>query len=109
MKYRTLRHIASVVLLAAYLPMVLLSSLHIHHETVDISDDCTQCAGHIESHHQHNSDCQYCHFLSLDYLGEAGGLSEATTPGKETIAIAEPSPMVLPSYGVSLMRAPPVA
>ena len=32
---RFLRHIAPFILLASYLPMVVLSSLHVHHETID--------------------------------------------------------------------------
>lgn len=40
-----LRHIVTIILLASYLPMVIISSLHVHHETIDIPDDCRQCAG----------------------------------------------------------------
>ena len=43
--------------------MVVGSSLHVHHDTVDAYDDCLQCAGHIGTHHRHQQDCQYCLFL----------------------------------------------
>ncbi|MBP5546633.1 MAG: hypothetical protein J6X59_05075 [Bacteroidales bacterium] len=69
------RRIASWILLVAYLPLVVMSSLHVHHETVDTKDVCSHCAGHIEDQHHHESNCQYCHFLNLSYLGQQTGQS----------------------------------
>ena len=106
---RLLRHIASIVLLATYLPMVALSSLHVHHETVDVHDDCQQCAGHIEEVHHHDHDCLYCTFLSLNYLIQDNRQIVPIIPTAEYIST--PTLVVVPQFrhGVSQLRAPPMA
>ena len=83
--------------------------MHVHNETVDNHDDCLQCAGHFESHHHHEHDCPYCHFLSLDYLGQAAGESPQllSTTDRRPSAVVETTPPA--HHGVSLLRAPPVA
>ena len=109
MRYPSLRYIASIVLLAIYLPTTILSSTHVHHETVDTRDDCLQCVGHFESHHHHEHDCLYCHFLGLDYLGQVVGQSVvlSATSDQRLAVVAERTE--IPHYGVSLLRAPPMA
>ncbi len=103
-----MRRIAPWMLLAAYLPLVVASSLHVHHETVDLHDDCLQCAGHFETQHYHQSDCQYCTFLNLSYLEQNEEQSAVLLPATEyrPAEIAERVAML--RYGVSLLRAPPV-
>lgn len=102
-----IKRIASWVLLAAYLPLVAVSSFHVHHETVDNHDDCLQCTGHFETQHQHNCDCPYCYFLSLSYLGRNAKSSAVLLPVTEhhPTEIAETTGMFL--YGLSLLRASP--
>lgn len=107
MTHRTLRHIASIILLAAYLPMVALSSLHVHHDTIDPEDQCGHCAGHFETQHHHQSDCLYCTFLSQSYLGQNDELSEARLPIAETISPVDFEPEALFRHGMSQLRAPP--
>lgn len=109
MRHRALRHIASILLLAIYLPTMVLSSLHVHHETIDTHDDCLQCAGHFETRHHHEHDCLYCHFLDLDCLGQATAQSTFIPPATDrcTAIIAEKP--VMTRVGVSLLRAPPTA
>ncbi len=109
MNHRALRHIAPIVLLAAYLPMLVMSSLHVHHDTVDLHDDCLQCVGHFEAQHHHQSDCQYCHFLSLDYLSQAMGQSTILLPTAEMLLSSASNPTMLLHHGVAQLRAPPVA
>ena len=89
--------------------MTILLSLHVHTETVDTHDDCLQCAGHFEPHHHHGHDCLYCHFLGLDYLGQAAGESFQllSATDRHPSAVVETSPRV--HHWVSLLRAPPVA
>ncbi|MBP5515454.1 MAG: hypothetical protein J6X86_00760 [Bacteroidales bacterium] len=109
MNHRAFRHIASIVLLAAYLPMLVASSLHIHHqsdETVD-SDNYLQCTGHFEIQHHHNCDCQYCHFLGLNYLCQTAEESSLFIPDVESVSIPAPSQHVQTRQGVALLRAPP--
>ena len=106
---RLLRHIAPFVLLASYLPMAVLSSLHVHHETIDVHDDCLQCVGHIETAHHHNHDCLYCNFLSQNYLVREKGWLVVILPATELISV--PTPFMVPQFnlGVAQLRAPPTA
>ena len=104
---RLLRHIAPIVLLATYLPMAVLSSLHIHHETSDTSDHCQQCVGHFETQHHHQSDCQYCNFLSLSCLVQDSERPTAILPETENIITLAISPVVQLRHGVAQLRAPP--
>lgn len=106
---RLLRHIVSIVLLAIYLPMTVLSSLHVHHDTIDAQDDCRQCVGHVEEAHHHDHGCLYCTFLSLNYLVQDNGQIEGIIPTAEYIST--PTLVVVPQFrhGVSQMRAPPMA
>ena len=106
---RLLRYIAPFVLLASYLPMAVLSSLHVHHDTIDAHDDCLQCVGHIEEAHHHDHDCFYCTFLGLNYLVQDKGKRVALFPATERIFT--PTPTVVPQlrHGVTQLRAPPTA
>ena len=86
----------------------MLSSLHVHHETIDAHDDCQQCVGHIEKAHHHDHDCPYCIFLSLNYIVQQTfrivPLWEPATEPQLTDVTN-----ISYCYGVSLLRAPPVA
>ncbi len=105
---RLLRHIAPIVLLASYLPMVVLSSLHVHHETIDVQDDCLQCVGHIETAHHHDHDCLFCNFLAQSYLAQDGGEPATILPATELISTPTPAMVSQLRLGVALLRAPPV-
>lgn len=106
---KMLRHIAAIVLLATYLPMVMLSSLHVHHESADTNDNCLHCVGHYEAQHHHHSDCQYCNFLSLNYLSQDHGQRTTLQPSHATFATHESAPINGSHHGVALLRAPPEA
>ena len=86
-----------------------MSSLHVHHETVDVHDDCLQCAGHFDTAHHHNPDCQYCTFLGLNYLVQDDGQTAVLFPATELTST--PTPATMPQFrcGIALLRAPPVA
>ena len=103
-----IRRIAPWMLLAAYVPLVVLVSAHIHHDTIDLHDDCLQCAGHFESEHHHNSDCQYCQFLSLSYYGQASEQSTVLLPATEHLTLSACEPTSQLRYGVNHFRAPPI-
>ena len=67
------RHIASWVLLAVYLPLLLFSSLHIH-ETSNVRDaecaECVhhQCHGHLAQLSDGMHQCVLCQFLTISYV-----------------------------------------
>lgn len=102
-----IRRIAPWMLLVAYLPMVTLSSVHIHHDTIDVHDDCLRCVGHFEPQHNHDSDCQFCHFLGLIYFGQDMEQPVVSLPVMERFHLSACEPMVLLRYGVGQTRAPP--
>ena len=104
-----LRHIASITLLAVYMPMALLSSLHVHHDTVDLEDSCNRCAGHFESQHHHQSDCLYCKFLSESCLSQTTAQSNDLLPVARTLIFTASDPCMQVCCGISPLRAPPAS
>lgn len=67
------RHIASWLLLAVFVPMLLLSSVHIHEIGETIKTECADCVHHschghmtVTPHWVH--DCALCQFLTLPML-----------------------------------------
>ena len=67
------RHIASWLLLAVFLPMLLLSSFHFHENHVSEQTECTECvAHHCHGHFSQLSDsmhhCVLCQFLTLTFV-----------------------------------------
>ena len=75
MYQETRRHIASWLLLAVFVPMLVLSSVHIHEIGEAIEMECTDCVHH--SCHGHIAtatwahDCVLCQFLTLTMLTAA--------------------------------------
>ena len=87
------RHIAALFLLAVFLPMLTLSSLHIH-ETVQTADteECTvcadhKCAGHVTQLPMQMHQCVLCQFLSL-----------VSTPATVLLVIVPASIIIAQSY-----------
>ena len=104
---RLLRNIAPFLLLASYLPMVVSSSLHVHHETIDVHDDCPYCTGHIETAHHHDHDCLFCNFLAQSYLVEEGGQTATILPAAECFSTPTQTIAKQFHHGVAQLRAPP--
>ena len=71
------RHIASWLLLAVFVPMLVLSSLHIHSGVADHSIECVDCAthtphgGHLSGSTLHVDTCVLCQFLAITFLAAA--------------------------------------
>ncbi len=66
------RNIASWVLLAVFVPMLLISSFHIH-ESSGGAYSCTECVhhvchGHLAQQSVHLNDCVLCQFLTLTFV-----------------------------------------
>ena len=64
------RQISSWLLLAVFVPMLLLSSLHIHGYVQTADDECAECVhhhcgGHIGQQTLSLDDCLLCQFLTL--------------------------------------------
>lgn len=104
---------ASRVLLAVLLPMLLLSSLHIHpQQPSTVSEECADCvqhhcSGHITQQVQTLHDCVLCQFLSLSMVMAA---VEDVTPidnvCKSDIAQCR-QPLLSLWVGIIVTRGPP--
>ena len=74
-RQHTLRSIAAAMLLVAYLPLVLLSFVHVHDYKPSTIAVCPDCVSHtLHAQHSgltatHSSDCLFCHTLSFPYFG----------------------------------------
>ena len=74
MKETARRYYSSLVLLAVFLPMLLLASFHVHPEAQIEGDYCKECvhhlphAGHFSSQTFCSFDCVLCQFLTLPFL-----------------------------------------
>lgn len=108
----TKRHIASWVLLAVYLPMLLLSSLHIH-ETSDVHEaecaECVhhQCHGHLAQLSDGMHQCVSCQFLTLSYVATPTWTLFCLQPKhKITYALYRQAACLTPR-GIIKLRAPP--
>ncbi len=106
---RLLRHIVPFVLLASYLPMVVMSSLHVHHDTIDVQDECLHCTGHFEKAHHHDHDCLFCDFLGASYYVSSEGEAAANLHVTECITLPTQALAKQFRHGVAQLRAPPVA
>jgi len=77
MNAKTKTTFASWALLAVYVPMLILSSLHIHHAEAASEYSvfvCAQCinhqhhAGHLQAFTPHQHDCVLCQIIHVPYL-----------------------------------------
>ncbi|MBR1766843.1 MAG: hypothetical protein IJ745_07420 [Bacteroidales bacterium] len=101
------------LLIAAYLPMLLASGLHVHHQPVAAEEDCYDCLHniahpvHFSACHDVAPDCLYCHLLSLPELANTvvaavAMLLVVVRMGAPTMAMA-----VCRRHGQAHLRAPP--
>lgn len=112
-KVKTKQKIASRVLLAVLLPMLLLSSLHIHPQQPSaVSEECTDCvqhhcAGHIVQQVQTLHDCVLCQFQSLPMV-VVTGVDVAPVDNVCKLDIAQcRQPLLSQEMGFIVTRGPP--
>jgi hypothetical protein len=70
------RHIASCVLLAVFLPMLVFTSVHVHESHASALPECAECVahhchGHIGQTDVSLDDCVICQFLTLTFVAAA--------------------------------------
>ena len=75
-KQERMRHIASWLLLAVFVPILVLSSVHVHEESETITTECNDCVhhschGHMTAAATWAHDCVLCQFLTLKMLTAA--------------------------------------
>ena len=108
----TKRHIASWVLLAVYLPLLLFSSLHIH-ETSDVREaecpECVhhQCHGHLGQLSDGMHQCVLCQFLTISYVATATWSLLFHQPKRKNIYTLCRRAVCQPPRGIIKLRAPP--
>ncbi|MBR7124996.1 MAG: hypothetical protein IKC86_00100 [Prevotella sp.] len=76
MKLDAKRYFASWMMLAVFVPMLLLSSLHVHTAQSDDAGQCAecvrhQCHGHLTLSKVTAGDCVLCQFLMLTLVAAA--------------------------------------
>ena len=108
----TKRHIASWVLLAVYLPMLLVSSLHIHgtadaHETECAECVQHQCHGHLSQLSDGMHQCVLCQILTLTYVATAAGALLCYQPRRKVVYARYRQTPCLTYTGFISLRAPP--
>ncbi|MCR4614495.1 MAG: hypothetical protein K5778_10940 [Bacteroidaceae bacterium] len=113
MKHNIRRNLSAWALLSVFVPMVLLSALHLHNDTHAKGNSCVECVKHSH-HHSHLSlgegvfhDCILCQFLTLTYFAAAAVTLLLWTSSYSRPAILPTS--ALPSAPVRqcAARAPP--
>ena len=70
------RQLSAIILLAVFLPMLVLSSVHIHESDEAIKTECADCVhhschGHLTALTTWAHDCVLCQFLTLTMLTAA--------------------------------------
>lgn len=115
MNVKTKRKLSVWVLLSVFVPMLVLSSLHIHQEAVhDVEECCAECvnhiphSGHISLQTVHTCNCVLCQFVSLPFVVAALLALTVTSAAHVVLSFVRPS---LCLEGVShhyQPRAPPV-
>lgn len=108
------RQICAWLLLAVFLPMVALSSVHVHrHADASVTQcaDCLthSCPGHLVVLDDHLGQCVFCQFLSLPYVA-ASVIAVIIYPDQHyKLSIVSSTAVLLRACGVPSLRAPPVS
>ena len=108
----TKRHIASWVLLAVYLPMLLISSLHIHGTTDTHETECAecvqhQCHGHLSQLSDGLHQCVLCQILTLTYVASTVGMLLCYQSQRKAVYTRYRQTPCLTHAGFISLRAPP--
>jgi len=104
------RNIASWVLLAVFVPMLVLSSLHIHH--VGGEDDCVECVdhhchGHLGQLATNSHQCVLCQFLTLSFVSATAIAVVYYKNVRSTFIAHRQRIVIIDACRVPSLRAPP--
>lgn len=112
MNIKMKRRFSAWILLSVLLPMLLVSSLHVHKQ-MPASQYCTECVNHTP-HNGHISldtftvhECVLCQFVQLSYLKAVVWLVVMTAVLKVFVASFCPSAVSVVAVRVLSLRAPP--
>ena len=112
MNVRTKRHIASWVLLVVFLPMLILSSVHVHETPESIGSECSGCVqhhchGHIGELTTSMHACVLCQFLTMSFVAAAVFTVVLFHKANEIHFAQRRSDILLEACGINKLRAPP--
>ena len=102
------------MLLAVFLPMLVLSSFHVHSVAHHESGFCKECvnhlphAGHIGSQTVCSFDCVLCQFFTLPFLAAAAVILVVNIVLRSAPLFADDQRVVSRERGFVSLRAPPV-
>jgi len=107
------RQLSSWLLLAVFVPMLLLSSLHIHDYEQSAEDLCTecvhhQCGGHLGQQTLSMDNCLLCQFLTLPMALAACIIAATAFIHLDRLAYAQGTDRICKqALGVVVTRGPP--
>ena len=112
-KLMTSRHLAARMLLAVFVPMLLMVSLHVHDGATTVSAECAGCVhhnchGHLAPTASWSCDCVLCQFLSLAFVA-VGTISIVAVNKVAGVGVFTRRRNACVAYcGIVGLRAPPV-
>ena len=106
------RHIASWVMLAVFVPMLILSSIHVHDNTKLFEDNCSECVqhhchGHLGELTTTIHSCVLCQFLTLSFVAAAVAMTVSLRRICKTQYAQRQCHVSLDACGIPSFRAPP--
>ena len=112
MNVLTKRHISAWLLLSVYLPMLFLSSLHIHDAGMEGEPTCHecvqhQCHGHLMQFSGDFHQCVLCQILTLSYVAAASGLFLLSLPRRKVLYAIYGQSVCLGNGRTLRLRGPP--
>ena len=113
MKLGNRRHIASWLLLAVFVPMLLMTSLHVHEDSMGTAEtECTDCVhncchGHLTQMASWTHDCVLCQFLTLSFVAVACVSLIAALKSVNSRINAQQCHVSVAYHGIVGLRAPP--
>lgn len=109
---RNKRHISAWILLAVFVPMLILSSLHVHHGSLTAEKECAECVhhhcnGHITQGTETIHHCVLCQFLSITFYAAAIAAVLFYSHTAKTTYARKQCNLRLACRGFISLRAPP--
>ena len=107
------RQIAAFVMLAVFLPILLLSSIHVHESAESAEVTCVDClhnhcGGHLTQTAVHMDDCVLCQFLTLPMLAAVAVVVALVLKNGVRLHVTNHCRIVCEACGVVCLRGPPV-
>ena len=107
------RYFASWLLLAVFLPILILSSVHVHDSDELFVDQCNECVhhhchGHLGELTTTMHACVLCQFLTLSFITTGFLAVVYYNKVKKTIFAQHQSDVHFEACGIPLLRAPPL-